>query len=76
VRDGLLCKLNKQQVTLKKLKGDLSKTGLAGDKFLVAFITKPVTPLFHTPIFLYFLHIQIPCQPVLTAAVRTESQTA
>jgi hypothetical protein len=58
------------------LKGDLSKAGLADDKFLVAFITKPVTPLLHSPIFLYFLHIQIPCQPVLTAAATTEPQTA
>jgi hypothetical protein len=58
------------------LKVDLSKVELAGDKFLVAFITKPDTPLFHFPIFLYFLHIKIPCQPVRTAAVRTEPQTA
>jgi len=58
------------------LKGDLRKAELAGDKFLVAFITKPVTPLFHSPIFLHFLHIKIPCQPVPTAAVRTEPQNA
>jgi len=74
--DGLLYKLNKLHVTWKTLEDDLSKAELAGDKFLVAFITKPNTPLFHCPIFLCFLHIKIPCQPVRTAAVRTEPQTA
>jgi hypothetical protein len=58
------------------LKGDLSKAELAGDKFLAAFVTKLVTLLFHSPIFLYFLHIKIPCQPVRTAAVRIGPQTA
>ena len=52
------------------LKGDLSKVDLAGDKFLVAFITKPVNRVLHSSNFLYSFDIKIPCKPVRTAAVR------
>jgi hypothetical protein len=44
------------------LKGDLSKDDLAGDKFLVAFITKPVNRVLQSPYFLYSLHIKTPLQ--------------
>jgi hypothetical protein len=47
------------------LKVDLSKAELAGDKFLVAFITKPVTPLFHSPIFYTFFILKLPASPSL-----------
>jgi hypothetical protein len=45
------------------LKGDLSKAELAGDKFLVAFITKEFTPLFHSPIFYTSFILKFPASP-------------
>jgi hypothetical protein len=45
------------------LKCDLSNAELAGDKFLVVFIAKPVTPLFHSPIFLTSFILKFPVSP-------------